>query len=74
MVCVFCSAHVDTRDEAIDAGWRPDFFAGADEYEGPVCRACTGRYLTTSADGETELRPGIAVPPLAIPLRHRRND
>ena len=72
-ICAFCSAHVDDRDEAVEAGWWPDFFAGDVNYEGPVCPDCTAKYLALGDHGEMELRSGVEVPSLAIPLQRRPN-
>jgi len=73
VICVFCSAHLDDRAEAVEAGWWPDFYAGAVNYEGPVCPDCTAKFLALADHGELELRPGIELPPLAIPLQRRPN-
>ena len=73
MICVFCQCHVDEREEAIEAGWWPDFYTGEINYEGPVCVVCTGRFIVMGEAGVMELRPGVDVPPLAIPLRRRPN-
>ncbi|MDY3556163.1 hypothetical protein R5W24_005326 [Gemmata sp. JC717] len=73
MICAFCSTHVDDRDEAVEADWWPDFYAGEVNYEGPVCPACTGQFLVTGDHGEMELKPGAEVPPLAIPLQRHPN-
>lgn len=73
MICVFCVAHLATREEAIDNGWLPDFYAGPTNYEGPVCPSCTVHHLAKADDGEMELRPGFALPELAIPLAKRPN-
>ncbi len=74
MICVFCSAHLDSQDEAIEAGWWPSFWAGETDYEGPVCGDCTAKVLVMSEDGEMVLRAGVPVPELARPLKHRKND
>jgi hypothetical protein len=73
MICVFCSAHVDDRGEAVEAGWWPDFYAGEVNYEGPVCPTCTAQHLVLGDHGEMELKPGVGVPPLAIPLQRHPN-
>jgi hypothetical protein len=73
MICVFCSAHLDSRDEAVECGWWPDFYAGEVNYEGPVCPDCTARHLVRADHGEMELKPGGEVPPLAIPLQRHSN-
>lgn len=73
MICVFCSAHLDDRDEAVKAGWWPDFYAGEVNYEGPVCPDCTAQHLVMADHGEMELKPGVGVPPLAIPLQRHPN-
>ena len=73
MICCFCAAHLDTREEAVDAGWWPSFYVGEVEYEGPVCPHCVGRHLAAGADGELGLRPGEPLPPLAIPLNPHPN-
>jgi hypothetical protein len=73
MICVFCSTHLDDRNEAVEAGWWPDFYAGAVNYEGPVCPECTAQNLGMADHGEMELRPGIEIPPLAIPLQRHPN-
>jgi hypothetical protein len=73
MICCFCSAHVDDVDDAVEAGWVPDFYVGGVEYEGPVCVPCQRANLRLGDDGELELRPGVDVPPLAIPLRPHPN-
>ena len=73
MICAFCSAHLDDRDEAVEAGWWPDFVAGDVNYEGPVCPECAAKHLVMADYGEMELKPGAEVPPLAIPLRSRPN-
>lgn len=74
MICAFCTTHLDTRDEAIEAGWWPSFFAGEEEFEGPVCPICSARFLERTPEGEIALKAGALIPPLAIPLRHRTND
>jgi hypothetical protein len=73
MICVFCSAHVDEKGEAIEAGWCPDFYAGEVNYEGPVCPTCTAKFLFLDKHGEMELQPGVKVPSLAIPLNRHPN-
>jgi hypothetical protein len=73
MICVFCSAHLDDRDQAVEAGWWPDFYASDVNYEGPVCPACTAQHLVMADHGEMELKPGVGVPPLAIPLQRHPN-
>src|ERR1700733_529319 len=66
MICVFCSAHVDGKGEAIEADWWPDFYAGEVNYEGPACPTCTSKFLFLADHGEMELQPGAEVPPPAI--------
>lgn len=73
MICVFCSAHLDDKDEAKEAGWWPDFYAREVNYEGPVCPSCTSKFLFLADCGEMELQPGVEVPPLAIPLNRHPN-
>jgi hypothetical protein len=73
MICAFCTKHVDDRDEVVEAGWWPDFFAGEVNYEGPVCPTCTAKHLVMGDHGEMELKPGVEVPPLAIPLQRHPN-
>jgi hypothetical protein len=73
MICVFCSAHLDDRDQAVEAGWWPDFYAGDVCHEGPVCLACSQRFLVMAGHGEMELRPGVGLPSLAIPLQRHPN-
>ena len=71
MICVFCSTHLDDLNDAVEAGWWPDFFAAEVDYEGAVCPDCAARFLVMGDDGEMELRPGIDVPPLAALLQQR---
>jgi hypothetical protein len=73
MICAFCSTHIDEKNDAIEAGWWPDFYSGQQNYEGPVCPVCTSKFLFLDENGEMELQPGVKVPPLAIPLQRRPN-
>lgn len=38
-----------------------------------MCPACSQRFLVMADHGEMELRPGVDIPPLAIPLQRHPN-
>ena len=73
MICCFCSEHIDTRDEAIDAGWIPSFYASHIEYEGPVCVGCQRHLKYDGGTCDFELLPGVPLPTLAIELKRHPN-
>ena len=73
MICCFCRKHVDDIEDAVEAGWWPDFWHAGTNYEGPVCPACSNKHLTFDASGDADLRTGSALPDLAIPLIKRPN-
>jgi hypothetical protein len=64
---------MDTAEDAVEAGWWPDFWHGGINCQGPVCAACTKAHLMFDANGEADLKAGSALPELAIPLFKRPN-
>jgi hypothetical protein len=66
MRCCFCGKEVASIDEAVEAGWYPDFWQGDVNYQGPVCPDCQQEHLFTDESGEYVLKPDHAVPPLAV--------
>lgn len=48
--CYFCGRQVADVDQAIDAGWIPDFWDGEDEVGEPVCPECCEAKLQYDED------------------------
>ena len=59
--CLFCGAAANA-DEAMKAGWIPEFFIGECSFSyGPVCPVCARAHLDFEY-GEAVLREGHVVP------------
>jgi hypothetical protein len=65
MKCCFCGKEVASIDEAVEAGWYPDFWQGDVNWQGPVCCDCQQEHLFTDESGEYVLKPGHPVPQAA---------
>jgi hypothetical protein len=66
MKCVFCGKKVGSIDEAIEAGWYPDFWRGDTQYQGPVCYECQTEHLFVDEGGEYVLKPDHPLPAAAV--------
>jgi hypothetical protein len=55
MKCAICGVIVDSIDEAVDQGWIPYFYDGAEEHE-TACPSCTEALLRNGDDGEMEVK------------------
>ena len=55
--CHFCSATVESVEDAIAADWVPSFYDGDAEVCSPVCPSCQSTRLRVANDGELELIP-----------------
>jgi len=52
MKCAICGIQIDSVDEAIDEGWIPYVWDGAQEKDGPFCPSCSETLIQVDEDGE----------------------
>ena len=62
MKCPFCDKEIDSVEQAIELDWHPDFWAGEENYQGPVCPECCSTYLVTDEDGNLSSNPVLRCP------------
>ena len=62
LTCALCGVTITSVDDAIDAGWEPDFWI-EDKWVGkPVCCDCAGKWLIFEECGECVLKKDAPLP------------
>lgn len=55
MRCSICGMTIETREEAMEAGWEPYFYERETEHEF-ACPSCAEEFLQEDEDGEMEVK------------------